>query len=118
MPKPGKKFRAAAEKVDRNKRYTVDEAFKVLKETVAARAVKFDQTVDVALTLGIDPKHADQMVRGAVVLPHGSGKSQRVAVFAKGDKIREAEEAGADVVGGDDLAKKVEGGFMEFDTVV
>ena len=118
MPKQAKKFKAAAEKVDRNKRYNVDDAFKLLKETVTARATKFDQTVDVAMTLGVDPKHADQMVRGAVVLPHGTGKSKRVAVFAKGEKQKEAEEAGADVVGADDLAKKIEGGFMEFDTVI
>jgi large subunit ribosomal protein L1 len=118
MPQSGKKFRSAAEKVDRNKRYSVQDGFKVLKETVDARATKFDQTVDVALVLGVDPKHADQMVRGAVVLPHGTGKSLRVAVFAKGDKATEAEQAGADVVGGDDLAKKIEGGFMDFDTVI
>ncbi len=80
----GKKFRAAAEKVNRDKRYSIDDAFKVLKETVDARKTKFDQTVDVAINLGVDPKHADQMVRGAVVLPHGTGATVRVAVFAKG----------------------------------
>ena len=114
----GKKFSAAAQKIDRNKRYSVEEGFKVLKEAVEARATKFDQTVDVAINLGIDPKHADQMVRGAVVLPHGTGKTMRVAVFAKGDKAQEAQAAGADIVGEADLAKKIEGGFMDFDTVI
>jgi len=115
---PGKKFRAAAAKVDRNKRYTVTEAFKVLKETVELTKTKYDQTVDVAVCLGVDPKHADQMVRGAVVLPHGTGKSLRVAVFAKGEKATEAGNAGADIVGEADLAKKIEEGFMDFDTVI
>jgi len=116
--KTAKKFRAAAELVDRNKRYGVDEAFKLLKETVSKRGVKFDQTVDVAINLGVDPKHADQMVRGAVVLPNGIGKTVRVAVFAKGEKQREAQDAGADVVGEADLAKRIEEGFMDFDTVI
>ena len=106
MANAGKKFRAAAEKVDRNKRYTVDEAFKLLKETRRVRKTKFDETVDVAINLGVDPKHADQMVRGAVVLPHGIGKTVRVAVFAKGDKAAEADEAGADVVGAEDLGEE------------
>jgi large subunit ribosomal protein L1 len=114
----GKKYRAAAQKVDRQKRYTVDEGFRVLKETVSVRGTKFDQTVDVSLNLGVDPKHADQMVRGAVVLPHGTGKSKRVAVFAKGEKQKEAQEAGADVVGEAELAKRIEEGWMEFDTVI
>ena len=92
----GKKFRAAAEKVNREKRYSIEDAFKLLKETSEMRKTKFDQTVDVAINLGIDPKHADQMVRGAVVLPHGTGKSARVAVFAKGEKATEAANAGAD----------------------
>src|SRR5215813_6524867 len=114
----GKKYRAAAQKVDRQKRYTVDEGFRVLKETVSVRGTKFDQTVDVALNLGVDPKHADQMVRGAVVLPHGTGKTVRVAVFARGEKQGEASAAGADVVGAEDLAKRIEEGWMEFDTVI
>jgi large subunit ribosomal protein L1 len=118
MPENGKKFRAAAEKVDRNKRYTVADGFKLLKETADARGTKFDQTVDVAVNLGVDPKHADQMVRGAVVLPHGIGKTVRVAVFAKGDKVREAEAAGADIIGAEDLQKKIEEGFLDFDTVI
>ncbi|MBI3185065.1 MAG: 50S ribosomal protein L1 [Myxococcales bacterium] len=114
----GKRFEAASGKVDRNKRYTIEEGFKVLKETVEVGKPKFDETVDVAINLGVDPKHADQMVRGAVVLPHGTGKSKRVAVFAKGDKQKEAQDAGADVVGEADLAKRIEEGFMDFDTVV
>jgi large subunit ribosomal protein L1 len=118
MSKDAKKFRAAAELVDRNKRYSVEEGFKLLKEAVAKRQVKFDQTVDVAINLGVDPKHADQMVRGAVVLPNGIGKTVRVAVFAKGEKQREAQDAGADVVGEADLAKRIEEGFMDFDTVI
>lgn len=118
MPKTPKKFAAASALVDRNKRYPVAEGFQLLKKTVEARATKFDQTVDVAINLGVDPKHADQMVRGAVVLPHGTGATVRVAVFAKGEKASEAEAAGADVVGADDLAKRIEGGFLDFDTVV
>ncbi|WP_434380535.1 50S ribosomal protein L1 [Melittangium boletus] len=118
MPQTGKKFRAAAEKVDRNKRYTIADGFQALKQTTSARGTKFDQTVEVALNLGVDPKHADQMVRGAVVLPHGTGATVRVAVFAKGERATDAETAGADVVGGDDLAKRIEGGFLDFDTVI
>ena len=115
---PGKKFRAAAEKVDRNKRYSITEGFQLLKTTADMVKGKFDQTVDVAINLGVDPKHADQMVRGAIVLPHGTGKSARVAVFAKGEKQSEATAAGADFVGEADLAKKIEEGFMDFDTVI
>ena len=115
---PGKKFRAAAEKVDRNKRYSIAEGFTVLKTTADLVKGKFDQTIDVAINLGVDPKHADQMVRGAIVLPHGTGKSARVAVFAKGEKQTEATNAGADFVGEADLAKKIEEGFMDFDTVI
>jgi large subunit ribosomal protein L1 len=118
MKTSGKKFRAAAAKVDRNKRYGIDEAFKLLKETTELRHTKYDQTVDVAINLGVDPKHADQMVRGVVVLPHGIGKTVRVAVFAKGEKQSEAKDAGADVVGEADLAKRIEEGFMDFDTVI
>src|SRR3954466_16160514 len=118
MPNPGKKFRAAAEKVDRNKRYSITDGFKLLKEAAAIRTTKYDQTVDVAVNLGVDRKHADQMVRGAVVLPHGIGKTVRVAVFAKGDKAREAQDAGADVVGGEELAAKVQEGWMEFDVAI
>jgi large subunit ribosomal protein L1 len=114
----GKKYKAAVTKVDRNKRYPIGEGFKLLKETTEIVKMKYDQTIDVAINLGIDPKHADQMVRGAVVLPHGTGKTMRVAVFAKGEKQSEAQAAGADVIGEADLAKRIEEGFMEFDTVI
>jgi large subunit ribosomal protein L1 len=115
MPHIGKKFKAALTKVGRNKRYPVDEAMKLVKETATK---KFDESVDAAINLGVDPKHADQMVRGAVVLPHGMGKSVKVAVFAKGDKAREAEAAGADIVGAEELFEKINGGFMDFDKVI
>jgi large subunit ribosomal protein L1 len=119
MPQSGKKYRASAEKVDRNKRYPIADGFQLLKEAATLRATRFDQTVEVALNLGVDPKHADQMVRGAVVLPHGTGATVRVAVFAKGEKATEAETAGADVVGADDLAKRImDEGFLDFDTVI
>src|SRR5690606_16491250 len=94
MAKHGKKYRAIAEKVDRSKRYSIEEACRLVRELKVA---KFDESVDVAINLGVDPRHADQMVRGAVVLPHGTGKSVRVAVFAKGEKAKEAEAAGADI---------------------
>lgn len=115
MAQVGKKYKAALAKVDRNKRYKLDEAFGLVKQ-VATK--KFDETVDAAINLGVDPKHADQVVRGAVVLPHGMGKAVKLAVFAKGDKAREAQEAGADIVGAEDLAEKVQGGFMDFDKVI
>src|SRR5687767_15360286 len=110
-----KRYDAAAKKIDAEKPYTVEEAIATLKEMPAA---KFDESVDLSFRLGVDPKHADQMVRGAVVLPHGIGKTVRVAVFAKGEKEREAREAGADVIGAEDLVEKVQGGFMEFDTAI
>lgn len=113
--KPGRKRKDAISKVDRTKLYTVAEASELLK---SASFAKFDETVDLAVRLGVNPRHADQMVRGAIVLPHGIGKSKRVLVFAKGDKATEAEAAGADVVGSEDLVKKVQEGFMDFDTVV
>lgn len=118
MATNGKKFRASSELVDRNKRYAVAEGFALLKKTVDSRATKYDQTVDVAINLGVDPKHADQMVRGAVVLPHGTGATVRVAVFAKGERATEAANAGADIVGAEDLQKRIEEGFLDFDTVI
>jgi len=118
MAKHGKKYLAAAKLVDSSKRYTVDEGVNLVRKTAEANKKKFDQTVDLAIRLGVDPKHADQMVRGAVVLPHGIGKTVRVAVFAKGDKARDATEAGADVVGAEDLAAKVQEGWMEFDVAI
>jgi len=110
-----KRYDAAAAKVDPARQYTVEEAVDLVKELPGA---KFDESVDLSFRLGVDPKHADQMVRGAVVLPHGRGRTVRVAVFAKGDKEREAREAGADVVGAEDLVERVQGGFMEFDTTI
>ena len=118
MAQLAKKFKAASAKVDRNKRYKLDEALALLKDAAKTSGRKFDETVDAAINLGVDPKHADQVVRGAVVLPHGMGKSVKLAVFAKGDKAREAQEAGADLVGAEDLAEKIQGGFMDFDKLV
>ena len=115
MPKRGKKYRAAAAKRDRNKLYDAVDAAKLVKEMHYA---SFDATVEAAVRLGVNPRHADQMIRGAVVLPHGTGKSVRVIVFAKGDKAREAEEAGADVVGQEDLVAKIKEGWLEFDKAI
>src|SRR5690242_4927095 len=110
-----KRYDAAVEKIDTAKAYSVEEALATLK---AMPAAKFDESVDLSFRLGVDPKHADQMVRGAVVLPNGIGKSVRVAVFAKGEKEREAREAGADVIGAEDLVQRVQEGFMDFDTTI
>ncbi len=110
-----KRYDTAAGKRDELKEYAVDEAIALIKDMPAA---KFDETVDLSFRLGVDPKHADQMVRGAVVLPNGIGKNVRVAVFAKGDKEREAREAGADIVGAEDLVEKIQGGQMDFDTAI
>ena len=110
-----KRFKAAEALVDRSKSYSIDEAMDIVARAPGA---KFDESVDVSLRLGVDPKHADQMVRGAIVLPHGIGKTVRVAVFAKGEKEREAREAGADVVGAEDLVEKIQGGFMDFDSTI
>ncbi|MGH0031636.1 MAG: 50S ribosomal protein L1 [Myxococcota bacterium] len=116
MPKPGKRYASAAEGLDPDKSYSLTEAVDMLKGGVAP---KFDESVDIAINLGVDPRHADQMVRGALVLPHGIGKDTRVLVFAKGDKEKEAQEAGADYVGGEDLAKKIqEEGWLEFERVI
>ena len=115
MAKVGKKFAKAKEAVAVKPHYALPEAVQAVAKNAFA---KFDETVEVALRLGVDPKHADQMVRGTVILPHGTGKTVRVAVFAEGDKAREAEEAGADVVGAADLAAKIEGGFTDFDVAI
>ena len=113
----GKKYNAAAAKVNRDKKYTVEEAFVLLPQLKIS--AKFDETVDLAIRLGVDPKHADQMVRGAVNLPHGTGKTTRVIVFAKGDKAKEAQEAGADLVGSDDLVDKIQKeNWLDFDSAV
>ncbi|MBM4388042.1 MAG: 50S ribosomal protein L1, partial [Deltaproteobacteria bacterium] len=111
----GKRYKASAEKIDREKKYTIDEALSILKELPNA---KFDETVDLAVRLGVNPKHADQMVRGACLLPHGTGKVTRVLVFAKGEKVREALDAGADFAGGEEYIEKIKGGWLEFDKVV
>jgi large subunit ribosomal protein L1 len=110
-----RRVRTAAERVDRMRAYPLREAVELLQSTPAA---KFDESVDLAVNLGVDPKHADQMVRGALVLPHGTGRSVRVLVFAKGEKEKEAREAGADHVGGEDLAKRIQEGWLEFDRVI
>lgn len=115
MAKHGKKYRAALEKVDRARRYSVTEGFALVRELGHAR---YDESVEVAINLGVNPKHADQMVRGACVLPHGTGKTVRVAVFAKGDKEIEARNAGADFVGAEDLVEKIQGGWFDFDVAI
>ncbi len=110
----GKQYRTALQQID-SKPYSLEEAVPLVKKIKFA---KFDETVEVHMRLGVDPKHADQMVRGTVVLPNGLGKSKRVLVIAGGDKIREAEEAGADSVGGEDMVAKIQGGWMDFDAVI
>ena len=115
MPKVAKKTAAAHQKVDRTVKFALDKACNLVKEAAFA---KFDETVDIAVRLGVNPKHADQMVRGAVVLPHGTGQTLKVLVFAKGEKAKEAEAAGADMVGEADLVNKVQEGFMDFDRVI
>ncbi|WP_027716886.1 50S ribosomal protein L1 [Desulfuromonas sp. TF] len=111
----GKQHKAAKSKIDRSQVLPVDEAITLVKETAYA---KFDETVDICVRLGVDPRKADQMVRGAVVLPNGLGKTVRVLVFAKGEKAQEAQDAGADYVGGDDLVAKIQGGWFDFDTAI
>lgn len=115
MSKSGKIYLANRAKVDSDKKYTLAEAVELLKSQATR---KFDEGIDVSIRLGVDPRHADQMVRGAVVLPHGTGKSAKVVVFAKGEKEIEARDAGADFVGGDDLAKKITDGWLDFDKAV
>ena len=115
MSKPGKRFREAAATVDREKLYTLEEAVKLVKGGAKA---KFDETIEVAMNLGVDPRHADQMVRGVCQLPHGSGRKLRVAVFAKGAKAEEAKKAGADVVGAEDLVEQVQKGVIDFDRCI
>ena len=115
MPKQGKKYRAAFEKVEPGKRYTLEEGLAKVKEIAFA---KFDETVELTLWLGVDPRKADQLVRGTVVLPHGVGKKVRVLVIAQGEKVKEAEEAGADFVGGEDMVNQIKGGWLDFDAVI
>lgn len=113
--KPGKKYREAVSKLDRVRAYAVREGVELL---LATKTASFDETAEVALNLGVDPRHADQNVRGAIVLPHGTGQSMRVIVFAKGDKETEARDAGADEVGAEDLAKRIQDGWLEFDRAI
>lgn len=115
MAKHGKKYRAVAEKADPKTKYPLNEALQFAKDGVR---MNFDQSVDVAIRLGVDPRKADQNIRGSVVLPNGTGKKFRVLVFAKGEKEKEAKDAGAEHVGGDDLVKKIQGGWLDFDRVV
>ena len=115
MAKVGKRIRAAREGIDRNKLYSLDEAVSLVK---GGSKTKFDETIEVAINLGVDPRHADQMVRGVCVLPNGTGKNVKVAVFARGDKAEEAKAAGADIVGAEELVQEVQGGNIDFDTVI
>lgn len=115
MARSGKKYIEARKKVDPQRKYPLAEGVGLVMETAFA---KFDESVDVALRLGVDPRHADQMVRGSVVLPHGTGRKVRVLVFAKGEKEKEARDAGADYVGAEDLAEKIQGGWLDFDKVI
>lgn len=115
LKKRGKKYENAIELVDRTKTYDLNEAVALVKKTATAN---FDETVELAFRLGVDPKQADQNIRGAVVLPHGTGKTQRVLVFAKGEKIKEAEDAGADYIGDEEIIAKINGGWFDFDVIV
>jgi large subunit ribosomal protein L1 len=115
MGKKGKKYGDSAQKIDRSRRYKFEEAVQL---TVESAYAKFDETIDLAVKLGVDPRHADQMIRSSVVLPHGVGKEVRVVVFAKGEKEREALDAGADYAGSDDLVEKIQQGWLEFDKAI
>jgi large subunit ribosomal protein L1 len=115
MSATGKSYRKVLAKVDRNQRYQLEDSLKLVKETARA---KFDETVDMAIRLGVDPRQADQNIRGTVALPHGMGKTVRVLAFAKGEKEREAQEAGADFIGSDELIKKISEGWLDFDKAV
>jgi len=115
MKRHGKKYRAALEKIEPGRKYNLDAAIAKVKEIAFA---KFDETVELTMWLGVDPRKADQLVRGTIVLPHGLGKSKTVLVIAQGDKVREAEEAGADIVGGEDVVTRIKGGWTDFDAVI
>jgi large subunit ribosomal protein L1 len=115
MKKHGKKYRAALEKIEAGRKYDLDTGVAKVKEIASA---KFDETVELTVWLGVDPRKADQLVRGTLVLPHGLGKSKTVLVIAQGDKLREAEEAGADIVGGEDIVTRIKGGWTDFDAVI
>ncbi|MCA1837258.1 MAG: 50S ribosomal protein L1, partial [Actinobacteria bacterium] len=115
MRKHGKKYRAAAEKIEPGRKYNLEEAVNKLKEISFA---KFDETVELTVWLGVDPRKADQLVRGTIVLPHGLGKSKKVLVIAQGEKVKEAEDAGADIVGGEDVVNRIKTGWLDFDAVI
>ena len=115
MAKRSKKYRAAMELIEHGKVYTVDEAVEIAKKTATA---KFDETIEMHVRLGVDPKYADQQVRGAIVLPNGTGKSKKVLVFTKGEKVQAAQDAGADYVGSDELVAKIQGGWFDFDVAI
>lgn len=115
MAKVSKRYAAAQNQVDRSKVYTIEEAVELAKKLSTA---KFDETVELSFCLNVDPRHADQQIRGAMVLPNGTGKTQKVAVVAEGEKAKEAEEAGADVVGADELIQKIQGGWFDFDVLI
>ena len=115
MSKPGKRIRTARDAFDRNATHSIEDAVRLVKANASA---KFDESVEIAMNLGVDPRHADQMVRGVVSLPNGTGKAMRVAVFAKDKKAEEAKAAGADIVGAEDLMEKIQDGFMDFDRVI
>ncbi len=115
MAKTGKKFIEVKKNIDPQRKYKLDEAVNIV---IGSAYAKFDESVDVALRLGVDPRHADQMIRGSIVLPHGTGKTTRVLVFAKGDKEKEALDAGADFAGADNMAEKIQGGWLDFDKVI
>jgi large subunit ribosomal protein L1 len=118
MAKHGKKYRAALEKIEEGRKYTLEEGVAKVKEVSAVTARKFDETVELTMWLGVDPRKADQLVRGTIVLPHGIGKSKRVLVITQGDKLREAEEAGADFVGGAEVVERIKGGWLDYDAVI
>src|ERR687890_2895501 len=118
MAQHGKKYRAALEKIEFGRKYTLEEGLAKVKEVSAVTARKFDETVELTMWLGVDPRKADQLVRGTVVLPHGLGKSKRVLVIAQGEKVKEAEEAGADFVGAEDMVDRIKGGWVDFDAVI
>jgi large subunit ribosomal protein L1 len=115
MRKHGKKYRAAEEKIEAGRKYTLEDGVAKVKEIAFA---KFDETVELTMWLGVDPRKADQLVRGTVVLPHGLGRSKTVLVITQGDKVREAEEAGADFIGGEDMVDKIKGGWLDFDALI
>src|SRR5688500_13336396 len=118
MPRQGKKYRAALERIEEGRKYTLEEGLAKVEEISDVTARKFDETDELTMWLGVDPRKADQLVRGTVVLPHGVGKTVRVLVIAQGEKVKEAEEAGADIVAGEDAVARIKGGWLDFDAVI